>query len=343
MTESSVEGVRLWRGGEIESTHAVHAAVVDDHGRTIAGHGDPAARSYLRSAAKPIQLLPLIEEGIADQYGFSGEELAIMAASHNAEPFHLEAVERILAKAGLEPELLQCGPHEPMDPATARRMLRSGAEPTQLHNNCSGKHAGMLALCQAKGWDMATYLDPHHPLQRRILAELAKLADVSEETIGIAVDGCGAPTFALPVSSMAAAWAKLAAKDASRNDDRERAVGIVFDAMADHPEFVAGTGRLCSVLMARAGERVVIKTGAEGVYCAAIRGSGRGVALKVVDGAKRAQDVALVTVLADLQVVDLADATLDQFAHPKVVNRAGRQVGHIDARLHLEEVSSLDR
>jgi L-asparaginase II len=334
------EGVRVWRAEEIESVHQVHAALAGADGALLARTGDPRRRAFLRSTAKPIQLLPLVEEGVADRFGFSPSELAVMAASHNAEPFHVEAVRSILAKAGLEPEWLKCSPHEPFHEPSAEALRRAGTQPTALHNNCSGKHAGMLAVSRALGWPLDTYCDPDHPLQRRILARLAELAGVPEAALGIGVDGCGAPTFALPVAAMATAFARLALADAERGDDRARAIGVVIDAMTAHPEYVAGSGRLCTDLMARLGERIVVKTGAEGVYAAVLRGMGRGLALKVADGAKRALDPALLALLEGLEALEGATrGSLECYARPAVMNRAGVAVGRIDARIDWTWIS----
>lgn len=336
-------GVRLWRGGEVESLHSVAASVVDGDGREVARHGDPARRAYLRSSAKPIQLLPLVEEGVVERYSLTEAELAVMAASHNAEPAHLDAVRSILDKAGLREEDLRCGAHEPMGPSAAQALRESGGRPTAIHNNCSGKHAGMLAVCRAMGWPLGSYLEAGHPLQRRILATLAELAATDAGEIGVAVDGCGAPTFSLTVTAMARAWAALAAADARRGSDRERAIGRILDAMVSHPDLVAGTGRLDTDLLRVAGSRVIAKTGAEGVFCAALRADGpllaQGLALKVVDGGKRAQDVALLALLAGLGLADAGGgSTLAAYARPVVRNRSGEVVGRIDARLPLERL-----
>ena len=332
-------GVRVWRGGEIESLHRIHAAVVEG-GRVARRHGEPATRAYLRSSAKPFQLLPLVEEGLVERYGFSPPEIAVMAASHSGEPFHLEAVRSILGKADLSEDDLRCGGHEPFHAPTTEALRRSGEAPSALHDNCSGKHAGMLAVCRAMGWPLETYREPGHPLQRRILATLAEMAGMHEGDVGIAVDGCGVPTFALPVSAMARAWAALAGADAARSDERGRAVGTIFDSMAAHPEYVAGTGRMDTDVMVEAGEKVIVKTGAEGVFCAAVRASGgrapAGLALKVADGTRRAQDPALVALLAGLGLVDPASERLAAHARPAIVNRTGTEVGRIDARVPLE-------
>lgn len=333
-------GVRVWRGGEIESRHLVHAALVRD-GSLAAAHGDPSTRAYMRSSAKPIQLLPLVEEGLVEEYGLTSRELAVMAASHNAESFHVDAVRSILEKAGLEESHLRCGPHAPMHEPSARRLVEGGREPTAIHNNCSGKHAGMLATCRAKGWPLETYLEPDHPLQVRIRETLAELAGVDPSSIGIGIDGCGVPCFALSVTAMAAAFDAVARADAARDGDRARAIGAIIDAMAVHPEYVAGTARPCTAIMSKAGERVVVKTGAEGVYGAVLRAAARvgpaGLALKVVDGARRAQDVAIATLLVDLEVLDAdLDEVVACLVGPAVTNRAGAVVGRIDARLPLE-------
>src|SRR5687767_5236035 len=341
-------GVRVWRGEEIESLHTVVAAVVDGGGRMLRRHGDPTRRAWLRSSAKPIQLLPLLEEGLVERFGFAQEELAVMAASHDAEPFHLEAVRSILAKAGLDEALLRCGAHEPGNAAAAEELRRRGENPTAIHNNCSGKHAGMLVVCRAMGWSLESYLAADHPLQLRIWRTVAELAGLAPERVGRAVDGCGAVTFAMPVAAMARAWAALAVADARRETAREEARGRIFDAMAAHPAHVGGTGRLDSDLLRHAGERLIAKTGAEGIYCAALRGSRgpgpRALALKVVDGARRAQGPALLARLEELGEIDASrDPALEAHARPTILNRSGTLVGRIDARLPLEGKDQIGR
>ncbi len=337
-TPDSLEtpGVRVWRGDRIESIHLVHAAVADAAGGLVSGHGDPERRAWIRSAAKPIQILPLVEGGLVERFGFTSRELATMVASHGGEPFHLDAVRDILAKADLDPGLLRCGPHPPLDPGAAEALRESGLEPSPIHNNCSGKHAGMLAVCRAMEWPLETYLELDHPLQVRIHRVMAELAGLADGEIPRAVDGCGAPTFFLPVRGMAVAFARLAAADRNRDTDRARAIGCILDAMAAHPDHVAGTGRLDTDLMALCGRSVVVKTGAEGVFCAVLRERGEGLALKVGDGARRAQDVALMELLLEAGAIDEATARrLEAHSRPEVRNHAGRVVGRIDATLPL--------
>lgn len=338
-TPETVEaaGVRVWRGGRVESVHAVHAAVADADGRLVSAHGDPQRRAFFRSSAKPIQVLPLVEEGLVERFGFTDREIAVMAASHGGQPLQLDAVRSILDKAGLDRGLLGCGPHPPLDPDAARDLAARGEEPDPIHNNCSGKHAGMLAVCRAKGWPLGAYLDFDHPLQTRIHRTVADLAGVAAADLPRAVDGCGAPTFFLPVRGMATACARLAVADRTRDSDRSRAIGRILDAMAAHPEYVAGAGRVDTDLMTLAGASVIVKTGAEGVFCAVLRQRGEGLALKVGDGAKRAQDVALLELLVEAEAIEESTARrLETHWRPPVRNHAGLVVGAIDAVLALE-------
>lgn len=330
--------VRVWRGDEIESVHRVHAAVVDVGEGLVRSHGEPRRRAFLRSSAKPVQAIPLVERGLVDRFGLTAEEIAVMTASHNAEPYHLEAVRSILRKADIEEAALQCGPHEPMHARSAQALRAAGESPGAIHNNCSGKHAGMLATCRAEGWPLETYRQPDHPLQLRIRTLVRELSGVDDIEIGVAVDGCGAATFSLPIAAMATMFAQLAAADRTRDDDLGRAVGVIFDAMATCPEYVAGSDRLCTEVMRAHGARTIVKTGAEGVYAAARRQRNRGLALKVADGARRAQDVALITLLEELEwVAPVSDTPLERFLRPGLSNWGGEPVGWIDVERERAE------
>ncbi len=204
-TETLVE---VWRGGRVESEHRGAIAVVDANGRVLAHSGDVLVTSYLRSSAKPFQLLPLIESGAADRFGFTDRELAVIAGSHSGEPRHLEAVQSILNKIGIGDEALQCGLHVPFNPEAAKALRVANQSASVLHNNCSGKHAGMLAQAVDRGLSTADYLDPQHPVQIGIRHRLAQLADLAFDDIGVGVDGCSAPCFALPLKHAALAFAR---------------------------------------------------------------------------------------------------------------------------------------
>ena len=319
-------GVRVTRGGTTESIHRVHVAVVDAHGRMVGQCGDPGQVVFYRSAAKPFQALPLVEDGVVARLGLTRRELALCCASHNAEPEHLALARSILARAGLDERALACGPHPSLRPERARELWAAGAELGAVHNNCSGKHAGMLALALARGWPPEGYLEPEHPVQRRMLAEMSRWSAVEESEIPTATDGCGVVTFALTLSQMAGSFARfVAAADAGRPASR------IVEAMTGHPFAVAGTGRMCTAVMERLGGRVFVKTGAEGVYCGGVRGRGVGFALKVEDGARRASEAALVRVLSDVGVAKPADVSaLATRQRTMVLNTLGEAVGRIE-------------
>ena len=323
--------VRVTRGGAIESMHRVHVAVADSGGRLVGGCGDPGRVAFYRSAAKPFQALPLVEEGVLERFGFTERELALCCASHNAEPEHLVLARSMLARAGLDEEALACGPHPSLRPERAGELCARGVELTAVHNNCSGKHAGMLALAVARGWPPEGYLEPGHPVQRRMLAEIARWSGIPASELVTATDGCGVVTFALSLADMAASFARFtAAADAGAPAAR------IVAAMTEHPFAVAGTGRTCTAVMERLGARVFVKTGAEGLYCGGVRGRGLGFALKVEDGARRGSDLALIQVLSDLGVARADDAALFARGRTEVFNTLGAVVGRIENVFRVE-------
>lgn len=326
--------VSLVRGGVVESVHRVSVAVADADGRLVARVGAPTLVTLYRSAAKPMQALPLVEDGVVERFGITGAELAVCCASHSGERAHVEAVASLLGKLGLLEDALECGPHPPFHEESAAALVRGGGEPRAIHNNCSGKHAGMLALAVAHGWPAAGYHRAEHPVQQRMRAEISRWSGVPESELGNAVDGCGVPTFVASLRDMAASYARFAAA-AARGEPASRIVA----AMTAHPYFVAGTGRLCTVLMERAGARVFAKLGAEGVYCAGVPDRGLGVAVKVEDGANRASEPALVRVLAELGVLDAGDLEgLAAFAEPQLRNTRGEVVGEVRVEVELEDL-----
>ncbi len=338
--QDAPRGVLYVRGGLVESVHAVHAAVVDADGHVVGRVGDPRRVTFYRSAAKPIQALPLVEDGVAERFDLTGEELALCCASHGAEPGHVKTAARILEKLGLGEEDLECGPHLPLREEEAHRLLRERGRPGRLHNNCSGKHAGMLALALHHGWETKGYTRPEHPVQRRMLEEVSRWSGLDAAEIGTGTDGCGVVAFAVPLDRMAYSFARFAAEAR----DRATAPGRIVDAMAAHPWHVAGTGRLCTALMEEAGEALFAKTGAEGVYCAGLPGRGLGVALKVADGARRASGVALVRILDALDALPPgSDGRLERFRRPPVRNTLDEQVGELVASFEVEECGSNGR
>ncbi|NNM34539.1 MAG: asparaginase [Gemmatimonadetes bacterium] len=323
--------IEVVRGGIVESSHPVHVAVSDASGRLVASVGNATRNTFYRSAAKPIQALPLVEEGVLDRFGFTDEELALACASHEGEPVHVAGARSMLAKAGLEEGALRCGPHPPFAPGEARALVENGEAPKPIHNNCSGKHAGMLALAVTMGWNPDDYHLHEHPVQRRMLGEVARWSRVPERDIGIGIDGCGVSCFSVPLIDMAASFARFSVAASEGG-----APGRVVSAMTSHPHMVGGTGRTCTGVMERTGPRAFVKLGAEGVYTGGAPGLGVGFAIKVEDGARRAVEAALVRVLMLLDLVDAADLrALEEWREPRLRNTRGDTVGTVRASFDL--------
>jgi L-asparaginase II len=319
--------VEAWRGGRVESRHRVRACVVDAAGGTVLAVGDVDEPVFPRSAVKPFQALALVETGAADAFAVDDRELALACASHGGEPEHVALVEAWLARLGLDDAALACGPHPPMHGPAAAALARGGVAPRRAHNNCSGKHAGMLAVALHLGAPTRGYERPDHPVQRRVaraLAELAGLATLPEPGI----DGCGLPNFPIPLRGLARAAAALVAP-AGLVPERERALARIAAAMRAHPFLVAGTGRCCTAVM-RAARGVIAKTGAEGVFLGAVEGRRLGLAVKAEDGATRAAETAFLALLDRVGALDDdARAALGGFLRPRLRNFAGVEVGHI--------------
>jgi L-asparaginase II len=324
--------VEVTRGALVESWHRVHVAVSDLGGRLRAHAGSPTLLTYVRSAIKPIQALPLVEGGAAEKFALTDAELALCCASHNGEPWQVEAVADLLDRLGLGEADLACGPQEPFLASTRHALREAGLEPGPLHNNCSGKHAGMLALALGHGWPTEDYHRLRHPVQQRMLQEVSKWAATPEDEIPTAVDGCGVVTFGLRLRDLAAAFARLSAA-ASRDAGPAR----IVRAMMEQPEHVGGAERLCTDLPKATGRRIFAKIGAEGVFCAGSPGAELGVAIKIEDGGRRAAEPALLAVLHAIGLVSGAELeNLSRFAEPPVRNSRGEAVGGIRARISLE-------
>jgi L-asparaginase II len=292
--------VELWRGGLLESTHLGHAVLVDDTGQIVQAWGDPERIIFPRSSCKMIQALPLVESGAADAYGLTTAQLALSCASHQGAALHVNAARDWLAGIGLGEPDLRCGSHEPYDKDERDRLICDHEGPCQLHNNCSGKHSGFLTVTKHLKAG-PEYVEIDHPLQKAIRAATE---EVTGETVaGYGIDGCSAPNFAMSVAGLARAMAKFA-KAGAGGSVRERAMQRLRDAMAAHPEYVAGEGRSCTELMRAMGGRVAIKTGAEAVFIAMIPEKKLGLAMKIEDGNSRASEAALVGILTQLGVLD---------------------------------------
>lgn len=273
----------LWRGTIIESVHRGRAVFCDPAGVILEAIGDPEGYVYVRSSAKPFQALPLILSGAAEALGLNNEEVAVVCASHSGEDVHLAAVRSVLVKAGLTEEDLQSGFHPPFYAPAAARLSRGGEKPRPIHGNCSGKHAGMLALCVYKGWSLKDYRNPSHPLQRAILSTVADTCGLGPDELLLGGDGCGVPAFAMPLKNLATGFVRLATGE-RLTDALSEACRKIRGAMLENPHMVAGTGRFDTQLMQES--PLLAKGGAEGVF--ACGGSeGWGMAVKISDGAGR--------------------------------------------------------
>ncbi len=322
--------VEVLRGGLIESRHRGAVAVVDADGATVFAVGDVAKRVFPRSAVKPLQALPLVESGAAERYALGDEELALACASHSGEPAHVEVVLRMLSKAGLDASALACGTHWPSSQAAAFALARAGGSPSALHNNCSGKHAGFLCVACAIGVDHPGYWRPEHAVQRGVRAVLEDLTGVALSDDCRAVDGCSVPTWAIPLANLARAFARFGSGHGLERE-RARAAALLRTACARKPWHVAGTGRFCTEIMRLLGPRALVKTGAEGVFCAALPQPGLGIAVKCDDGAGRAAEAITAALIARLLPLEDADRTiLASFARPILRNWNGIEVGSLE-------------
>ncbi len=327
------------RSGIVESRHYGSIAVVDNRGELIAGAGDVNRVTYMRSAAKPVQAIPVIESGAVDAFGISDKELAVICASHQGQDIHVSAVSSILAKIGVNERSLACGIHPPANAAAARSLVRTGREPRALHNNCSGKHVGMLALAQHFGADLETYLDSESPVQTAIKSALGETLDVKKSAVHLGTDGCGAPTFAVPLRNIALGFARFG-DPVELPASRSNAMRRISAAMTDNAEMVSGTGGMDTDVMSVGNGKVMMKGGAEGLKAIALLDRGIGIACRMEDGSDRAFAAIVWQLVRDLGVFsddDLADlAALQPVA---VMNHQGRVIGEIRSTLALPGLS----
>jgi len=320
--------IDVTRGDLVESRHRVSVAVVDVEGRIEDSWGPVDAPIYPRSAVKPLQSLPIVLTGTAHRFGLGSAELALASGSHTGTPAHLALARAMLQETGAAIEELECGAHPPSDMAAWRAMVEHREEPTPLHNNCAGKHLGMIATARHCGEPVARYVEPAHPVQRRIREIIEALSGQSLADCPVGVDGCSAPTFSLPLRALAQAFARFGTPD-KLDPPLASACRLVGAAMLEVPLLVAGPGRLSTDVM-EAGRGVLLKEGAEGVAAAALPGKGLGIALKVADGAGRAAEVAMVALLRLYGGLDeAAERKLQGRVEPPVKNWRGAIVGRV--------------
>ena len=336
-----VPAVEVTRGPIVESIHAAAVAVADATGAVTARLGGVDHVVYMRSAIKPFQAMAVIESGAAEAFSLTPEEIAVICGSHSGEPQHVETVARILAKAGLGPEALRCGAHIPFSPKVAAEVRRTGRAPTSLEHNCSGKHAGMLAAAAAGGHNVATYLEPSHPVQQKVIGIIADLTGRMRDRIVVGVDGCGAPALGITLAEAARAFARLAGPDGLPPQHCDAARRIVA-AMRSHPIMVAGAGMSDTEMTAHPRHELIAKRGAEGVQCLAFvkDGIARGVAAKVADGNNVRGRIAVTCEI--LRQMDLMTASeveaLTEISALSIRSDAGREVGRVRGAFRLQSL-----
>ncbi|ANE45166.1 L-asparaginase [Paenibacillus swuensis] len=319
------------RGPYTESKHRGHIAVMDATGKLLYSVGDPKRLTFTRSALKPVQAIPLVQSGAAERFLMSDREIAICCGSHNGEEMHVDTVRGMLHRLGLDESALQCGSHLPYDPQSAENLLRGGGQACTVHNNCSGKHAGMLALAKFLQSDIEAYHLPEHPVQRMIAGTLCEVTGLSADSLAVAIDGCGVPTYGMGLDRMALIYARFARPEGLESNQLRLAVSRIVKAMTAHPEMVAGREVLCTDLMRVASGDLVAKAGAEGVYGVGLPREGLGIAVKVEDGNIRAAFPAVMETLRQLGALsDERQAALASYHTPTLRNRAHTPVGTIE-------------
>jgi L-asparaginase II len=343
----SVPLAHVYRGPYLESVHRGSITVVDSHGTLLAFAGDPALRSCLRSAAKPFQAIPLLEYGGLDEYELTTEEIALTCASHGGEPHHVATAAALLRKGEFDEEDLLCAAHVPFDDKAAAELR--GEPPSPLHNNCSGKHAGMLLATQVMDVPSSRYIDAEHPLQVLMRSTLADFAGLAPDEVPIAVDGCGVPAFFLSLHRVAFAYARLMAGSIERYAESG---ARVIEAMTGFPHYVAGNWSMTTPLMSAFRGELLGKEGAEGFYAMALSPTlgaelterlrladdvAVGIALKIDDGSMERGRNPVILHLLELLGIDLdARPELQPYRLWPVRNHAGTLVGDVRAEFELE-------
>lgn len=321
--------IEVFRGPLVESRHLVDAVVADASGALHSVHGEGARPVFPRSAIKALQALPLIESGAADRFGLQPRHIALACASHNGEDMHVEGASQMIAAAGLQPVCLECGAHWPGRKDDVDRLVREGRQPTALHNNCSGKHSGFLCFAAGEGIDPTGYVGFGHKVQRTIAGVLTETTGAVHGADNHGVDGCSIPTYAIPLESLARAFARFGVAEGG-GPERSKAMARIREACFAHPEMVAGTGRADTAIMSVLKGRAFTKTGAEGVFVAALPEKGLGIALKARDGAGRAAEAAVLRLIESLLELEETQVNaLKGIRSPVLTNWNGIEVGRV--------------
>ncbi len=320
--------VNTRRGAVVENRHRGSLVVCDPRGRVIMSLGDSQALVFPRSSIKSLQAIPLVESGAAEHFDVSDIELALACSSHNAEPLHTQTAADWLARIDLDVNALECGAHAPLHAETTKTLIANGVTFDRTHNNCSGKHTGMLTSARFFDEQTQGYIDRDHPAQQRWINVVGEMADVDMRRLPWSYDGCGVPVIAMPLASIACAFARFAVPD-DLPQNRADSIDRIAHSIGAHPFMVAGTGRLCTRLMEVSGGRVMVKGGADGVYTAALPEKGLGIAIKIDDGLREAAEVALMAALQHLDALHADELdTLAERRRMPIVNTRGLVTGY---------------
>lgn len=329
--------VKVTRGPLAENIHRGDIAVVDGKGDVIAYLGDPDKITYMRSAAKPFQTMAVLQSGAHDYFAINEREIAVMCGSHYAEDFHVMAVLSILYKIGLDERYLQCGVSYSIKEKVTMEYVKKGIEKKRVFHNCSGKHAGMLAMALKEGYDAKNYLDLNNPVQQKVLDIISYFTDMERDSILIGIDGCGTPVHGLPIKNMAKAYMKLTNPSKIKNSLVPAARKVTM-VMTDYPEMIAGTGGFCTELMKVTRGKILGKLGADGVYCMGLIGKNIGIALKIEDGNSRVLSCVALETLRQLNLISTEELEeLGKFYIKDNINSQGDKIGEIKPEFRLKK------
>lgn len=330
--------IEEFRGGLLECVHRGHICVVDEFGSVTSSVGDPHHRVFTRSSAKPIQAIPGIKAGIMERFNLTEAEIAVMTASHCGEDMHIQVLEELIKKTGLQEDNMVCVPSLPINAQSMEHLLRGGGERRRLYHNCAGKHLGILAYCKMCNLPLEGYSDSSHPVQQEIINTLASLVNMQKGEIGIAIDGCGLPVFNLPLSALATAYMKLSCPDLIEDAETAKAVSTITAAMSRYPLLVSGSGKIDPILLAD--DNIVAKGGFKGVYAFSLRKERVGVAFKLMDGSEEEWGLITLSILEQLGYNN--QNTLKQLRDTfttEIYNDAGQKVGLVESVFQLSPLS----
>lgn len=287
-----------YRNGILENIHPGHICGLGDSGSVMFEVGDTGHMTFLRSALKPVQAIPAISHGIQEHFNLTDRETALFAASHRGEPFHIEQLERLMEKLGVDEETLLCHPAYPLNPGAAEQLIKNNLPKRRLYHNCSGKHLGMIGLAKLLGEDTAGYYEPEHPVQQEIVKALSSLSGCPEERIEKGVDGCGLPVYALPLNAIAAIYQKFVRPELVEDPELRNAVISIGKVMNEHADIISGSEAICTALLQDG--NIIAKGGAQGVYCFGLKDQGIGFALKVMDGTEDNWPIIVASILEQI-------------------------------------------